>query len=243
MAKDSVTAAHPPGVEKLDHSALRDRVYDNLAAALHAGRFAPGEAITLRGLAALLGTSPMPIREAVGRLITEGAIEALPNRTMRVPQISLAALEDLTDVRKTVEGEAAALAATRLTPDSFAEVRNANEAYGRAVEQNDVAQALVTNRDFHFAIYRASGSPLLMSIIKILWLRGGPFIAAELRSMSVRDELARQSGLAHHYEMLAALAARDAKAMHAAMRADIGDAAAWYRNTFFPSPAEAAGPA
>jgi DNA-binding GntR family transcriptional regulator len=219
--------------EKLDNLALRDRVYERAAAALQAGRFAPGEAVTIRGLAELFGTSPMPVREAVGRLITEGALEALPNRTMRVPRISEQALSELTMVRMTLEGHAAAQAAQRMTPQTFAEVRNANEAYGRSVEAGNVAQALQDNRDFHFAIYAAAGSSLLLSMIEMLWLRGGPFIAAELRGMATGDGLIARSGMVHHFEMLAALTARDPAAAEKALRADLSVAAEWYRTTFF----------
>ena len=100
-----------PAVAKLSNVALRERVYDELANALRAGRFAPATMVTIRGLAEMLGTSTMPVREAVSRLVTERALEMLPNRTLRVPIISLTTLDELIDTRATVEGRAAWLAA------------------------------------------------------------------------------------------------------------------------------------
>lgn len=230
-----------PVVAKLDNLALRDRVYDSLAGAVRAGRFAPGEVVTIRGLAQILGTSAMPVREAVSRLITEGAFESLPNRTMRVPQGSIAALAELTSVRMMVEGQAAALAAEYVTPAEFEQIKRANDAYDAAVRARDLAGALAINGQFHFLIYGAARAPLLLSIIEMLWLRGGPYIAAEIRAMSNREALLNERGTVHHYEMLAALADHDPNAMRKALCADIHDASVWLRENILggvPGPGE-----
>jgi DNA-binding GntR family transcriptional regulator len=219
-----------PVLAKLDNVALRHRVYESLAGALRAGRFAPGELVTIRGLAQILGTSPMPVREAVSRLTTEGALEVLPNRTMRVPQTSIAALAELTSVRMTVEGQAAALAAENVTAEALASIQAANDHYAAAARNQDIATALAANGEFHFAIYRAAKSPLLLAIIEMLWMRGGPYIAAEMRAMSKGGGvMLNDRGTVHHEEMLAALADRDPNAMRKALCADIGDAAVWLR--------------
>ena len=68
---------------------MRVRVYRALARGLMAGMFSPGEAVTLRILARRLGTSAMPVREAVSRLIAERALVLLPNRSVIVPRMSL----------------------------------------------------------------------------------------------------------------------------------------------------------
>jgi Bacterial regulatory proteins, gntR family len=68
-------------------TSLQQRVYENLRAGLIGGLFAPGEVVSLRRIAAANGVSPMPVREAVKRLISEGAIELLPNRTIAVPNL------------------------------------------------------------------------------------------------------------------------------------------------------------
>ena len=67
---------------------VQDRVYTEMRRALIGGLFEPGQVLTIRGLADALATSTMPVREAVGRLITEKALEALPNRSARVPPIT-----------------------------------------------------------------------------------------------------------------------------------------------------------
>src|SRR5262249_24542396 len=67
---------------------LQQRVYQALARGRMGGMFTPGEAVSLRTLAARLGTSAMPVREAVGRLIAEGALLMLPNRSVIIPRMS-----------------------------------------------------------------------------------------------------------------------------------------------------------
>src|SRR5690606_34687563 len=71
-----------------ERDTLQRRTYETLRQALMAGVFQLGQSVTLRTLAAALGTSPMPVREAVSRLITERALTMLPNRTVIVPRMT-----------------------------------------------------------------------------------------------------------------------------------------------------------
>ena len=73
-----------------------------------AGRFQPGQTVTLRGLARSLGTSPMPVREALRRLIAERALDLGPNRSARVPVVTSAKYAEICEVRIALEGLAAA---------------------------------------------------------------------------------------------------------------------------------------
>jgi DNA-binding GntR family transcriptional regulator len=69
-------------VARIERRTLADRVYDDIKSMLIQGTAAPGERLTLRGMAEALGTSPMPVRDAVSRLVAESALEILPNRTV-----------------------------------------------------------------------------------------------------------------------------------------------------------------
>lgn len=222
-----------PAVSKLSNVALRERVYEELANALRAGRFAPATMVTIRGLAEMLGTSTMPVREAVSRLVTERALEMLPNRTLRVPTISPEMLDELIDTRATVEGRAAALAAQRMTPGEFSRIKAANEAYGHALDAGDIAAAVAANEQLHFAIYRAARAGLLLSIIETLWLQSGPYLASVMKKMHVAADSLHDRGVMHHFNILAALAKRDPEAASAAVQADILDAAEWYKHQLF----------
>ena len=68
-------------MEKIVRQTLSDQVYGDLKELLQAGEMEPGQRFTLRGLAAAIGTSAMPVREAVTRLAAEQALEVLPARS------------------------------------------------------------------------------------------------------------------------------------------------------------------
>src|SRR5258706_12046855 len=88
-----------PALGRADRSTLQDRIYDKLTNAIMSGLFVPGQALTIRGLAATLGTSPIPVREAIKRLTSERALAALPNGSIAVPKMTRAKFEDLRRTR------------------------------------------------------------------------------------------------------------------------------------------------
>src|SRR4051812_48920109 len=155
---------------------VQDRVYSELRRALIGGLFEPSQVLTIRGLADALVTSTMPVREALGRLITEKALEALPNRSVRVPPITLERIDDLLRARILIEGEAIALAATRMGSLQIATVEGmlADWDQIRSLKNAEDADREVTlNQNFHFEIYRACGSAVLIPMIESLWLQSG----------------------------------------------------------------------
>jgi DNA-binding GntR family transcriptional regulator len=213
------------------HETLHERVYQELRKAIREGRFAAGELLTTRGLAAMFGTSPMPVREAVRRLVQENSLESLPNRTMRTPLLSKTRFEELADVRAEVEGYAAARAAQRMNAAAFAEIKSANEAMSRAIDRGDFVAVNVMNERFHFAIYRAAQSDVLMSVIDGLWQQSGPYLASLIRRLLNDSSAPNDFALLHHYELLAALGKGDAVAARRAMTNDIVESARWYQDT------------
>jgi DNA-binding GntR family transcriptional regulator len=225
-----------PRVEKLGSTALRERAYAELGEAIRAGRFDPGEQVTIRGLAEMLGTSTMPVREAVSRLVIERALEVLPNGRMRVPVLTLERLDELTEARVTLEGRMAELACERMTPNRFCMIRAANERYVSAIEDGNSRLAVAANEAMHFELYSAAGSPLILSLIEGLWLQSGPYIAAMMKSMSDNEPATMpEKGSVHHFQLLAALSRGDGEAARAALVDDIRDAADWYRQAIFSS--------
>lgn len=76
---------------------------------------APGEVVTIRSLAATLGTSTMPVRDALKRPVAERVLEMLPNRSVRVPPMTLARMMELYDIRRPLEGLATERATARLS--------------------------------------------------------------------------------------------------------------------------------
>jgi DNA-binding GntR family transcriptional regulator len=209
----------PPGLAPLKHDPLHERVYGELRDALMAGRFKPGEVVTVRGLAAALGTSPMPVREALRRLVEAQALEVRRNRSVAVPAMTRRRLEELYRVRMMLEGTAAAWAAERITPRELRSLERLSREIAGHVAANDVPAYLRKNLLFHFAIYRAARPEVLLPLIESLWLQIGPFFNHTAEELDYR--LSQQ----HHEEALAGLVARDPDAARAGIERDIAEAA------------------
>jgi len=214
MALDAPAVRH---LQLEERDTLRVRVYRALAHGLMTGMFTPGEAVTLRTLAGRLGTSPMPVREAVSRLIAERALVLLHNRSVIVPRMSRTRFGELTQARQTLEGLVAEIACNRAGSELIAELTTINEQMKACLDKGDVKGALVHNMAFHFSLYRASGNQVVLPLIEMLWLQAGPFMALSVTTPNVRWTAK------HHKAILAALRAADGVAARVAVESDIND--------------------
>ena len=201
---------------------LQEQVYRRLQRILITGEVVPGQVVTVRSFAEDFGTSPMPVREALRRLVAEGAFEPLPNGSLRVRLMSATEREHAREIRALLEGVAVARAAERISPAELAAAERANEAMKIAVGRGDLKAASVANLDFHFLLYRAAQSEILTAIIERLWLQNGPFLMLHLLDLSRRPRAAQRRVLfAQHDVILAALARRDGAAAAAGLVADL----------------------
>jgi DNA-binding GntR family transcriptional regulator len=212
-------------VEPLDRQTLGERAYAQLADLLISGRLAPGEKLSLRTAAEVLGVSIMPVREAVSRLVADKALEVAANRAVRVPVMSATQFRDLTKVRIAIEGHAAAEAARLRDDRNLASIATAEAAMRAesAVKAPDLPRAVELNKTFHFAVYEAAQSPILVEIIRALWLKAGPVINLDLRGNP--DRLAKGEAIRFHADVRKAIEIGDAKAAKVGMAADITSAA------------------
>lgn len=190
---------------------LHERVYSALADAVMAGAFIPGQKVTVRELASRFATSPMPVREAIRRLVTQQAFEALPNRAVRVPAFSPEKVQDLCRVRCMIEGTAAAWAAERATPALVATVEKLFATELAALKRKDLHRLLQADRELHFAVYRAAEAPSLMPCCVMLRLQIGPYLGV----LECDERLL--ASLQDHGKLARALSRRDAKAARAAV--------------------------
>ena len=202
-----------------DGEAMHHMVYSALRRAQMAGRFSPGQEMVIRALAKEFGTSPMPVREALRRLVSENALEYGGNRTIRVPAISLERLADLRRCRTMIEGAAVEWAIAATGSAHLDELVVINEAVLEASRRRDVETLLECNQKFHFRLYELAGSLVLMSAIESLWLQAGPYLNY------LRPSLHEGGMMDHHAAILRAIKASDPAAAAAALRADIDDAA------------------
>lgn len=215
-------------LEPVDNTTLQERVYRALKEAILEGHFAPGETLSSRSLATVLGTSPMPVRDALVRLRAEGGVEILPNRAARIPVFSRESIEELYDVRLNLEGLATELATARITDAQIADVEESFADMERASDELDVRAFLRSNRLFHFKIYQTAQSHHLFPIIEALWLKGGPLLRPFAEGSRAKVRL--HEGHAAHSKALRGLRARDAETARAGIIEDLENAAQWFRS-------------
>jgi DNA-binding GntR family transcriptional regulator len=200
---------------------LHDRVYAELRRSLIHGVFATGQMLRIQDLAERLQTSTMPVREALGRLVSENALEALPNRSVRVPVITREKLEDLARARCMIEGQVTALAMPHLAAADFARLRELTsecEQAFRGRDEDSIRAATELNHAFHYHIYRAARSHVLIPVIESLWLQSGPYVHA---AAFLHDEKQDPAGTHHHWELIDALEQGDRSGAITALTSDI----------------------
>jgi len=202
------------GLEPLGTATLHDRVYQRLAERLMAGTFQPGQTLSMQRLADALGTSTQPVREALRRLATIGAVEIRAKRAVRIPRMNRARFEEIGELRLATESLAVGYAAKRITPAQLKTLQRLNDAMDKALAEHAASRYLELNQAFHFAIYAAASAPVALSIIEGLWLQMGPV-------QGLYTETALGTGATAHGRVLEALRAHDAEAAAAALREDI----------------------
>lgn len=175
-------AKAPP---KKERRQVHERVFSHMRRGLMIGAFLPGQSMSLRKLAERFGTSPMPVREVLSRLVTANALEEMPSGSVRVPRLDSEKLEDLFGVRELVEGAAAERAAGKATPELIATLHDINNRLIETIEKRDILGSLSLNQEFHFTLYQAAGSDVLMPMIESLWLQFGPTMYMSLLIPSV----------------------------------------------------------
>jgi DNA-binding GntR family transcriptional regulator len=236
-------------IAPLARHTLADQVYRDLRDLILSGRIEPGEKLTLRRLAAVVGTSPMPVRDAASRLVAEKALVMLPSRTLQVPWPSASEFAEIVTIRCALEGLAAELAAQRRSDADVDALRRHAVAFdlnASAASPNPLA-AIEHNRHLHFTVYKASGLPKLVQMIEGLWLQVGPVLYAAISAEILGSAgsgprlTTRQRGAVFsdapaerrilnathgsHMALVAAIASGDAAAARAALIADIEQAA------------------
>jgi GntR family colanic acid and biofilm gene transcriptional regulator len=186
---------------------LEETTYRRLRQALMEGAFAPGQKLSIRRIAAALGTSAMPARTALRRLATEQAVDVLPSGTAIVPRLTRKAFQELGTIRAELEPLALRLAAPRIDAGRFGEMEGIVRGGRAAREANNPEEVLRADRAFLFTLYHAADAPMLLSIIEALWMRRGPHfwdarwiiigrVPAENRHAEILDAL--RAGKADH---------------------------------------------
>jgi DNA-binding GntR family transcriptional regulator len=174
------------------------------------GEVKAGEPLRQRDLAVRFGVSQTPVREALRRLESEGLVVNDPHRGATVNESEAGAAEDQGQVRAVLEALGARLATRHVTPELVEELRRMNSVMEHMA--NDDPNYDAANRAFHFKVYEVAGSPLLLSLMRLLWqsLLLGP--------MTTR---AHHESWQQHERLIDALAASDEELAAKIMREHI----------------------
>ncbi len=199
---------------------LPDEVYRRIKDLILDGNLAPGELVTIQGLADAFDVSAMPVREALTRLTSERALTVVAGRSVGIPNLDALRLKDLTRVRLAVETTAARWAAQAIGLAQIAELETLCKTMDRAIKKDERRAFVRANHDFHFVIYQAANSQTMFGIIETLWLQVSPYF----HLLHASDNYLTSN--VQHRHILDALSAHDGDSVAAALEADISAASA-----------------
>lgn len=189
------TSAPLEAFQPIVRQSVNEAVYQALRNKLMHGEYRAGQVLGIQYLADALGTSTMPVREALRRLVAQQGLEPLPNGTTRVPLITKACLSDIRRARVLIEGTVTEWAGPFLTPSVLDQLEQlAQEITQERRTPKGVASSLEKNRIFHFTIYAAAQSPVMLAMIESLWLQSGAYLR------ETREQLHNEDSADHLHE-------------------------------------------
>ncbi|AUJ81560.1 MULTISPECIES: GntR family transcriptional regulator [Enterobacter] len=215
-------------LEKAQRISLTMQVEISLKGALITGSLKPGARLITKEIADKLGTSITPVREALLRLVSAGALHATPAQAFLVPEVTLERYKEINTIRKQLEPMAVAAACGHMSEAKVNALREMSEAFHEAMRQGNVQRALHANRVFRFSLYQYAEMPTLSALIEQLWVRIGPCINY------LHDEFKDVPVDTYHYaELLDALERKDVVASQKAIDKLIDEADALLQRQYF----------
>ncbi len=204
-----------PGPEGTQKSPAHEQVYQRLRAQILFGELAPGQAVTIQGLVDALDSGMTPVREAIRRLISDGALMFQGNRRVSVPELRAEDIDELIYARKTIECELARRTATRVPRAEIDTLEQIDLMLDKAIAGGDVAGYLALNYRFHRTLNQHAEAPILADLAERLWLRFGPSLRV------VCGRFGTQSFPDRHKDILEGLRKKDADLVALAMERDV----------------------
>jgi DNA-binding GntR family transcriptional regulator len=195
--------------------AAHDRVYRALRIRIMHGEIGPGVALTLRGIGKEFGVSMTPAREAVRRLVAEGALTMSSSGRVSTPELTNERIEELAALRSLIETELASRALPRAHLALIDRLHAINVTIAEAVAKGDGVAYIRLNLEFHRTLYLRAQAPAMLAMAETVWLQLGP----TMRKLYGR--LNRTEVPANHRLILAALRAGDEPGLRLAVRTDV----------------------
>src|SRR5689334_25223815 len=164
----------PSGAGAAGYVSKTDLVAALIRELIITGDLGAGEQLRQRDLAQRFHVSQTPVREALRRLESEGLVVGDAHRGFTVVEPDDGPVEENFQIRAALESLGASLAARKIDAAGIARLQELNDRM-RALDEGDPRYAGL-NREFHFSVYEYARSPLLLSLMRLLWasLHGGP---------------------------------------------------------------------
>ena len=195
----------PPTAPGVDRSLLRDDVYRRLRDAIVDGTFAPGEQLKDLELAAWLGVSRTPVREALLRLAQGGLVQAQPGRSTIVSTLDARDIRDARDVVAAMHELAVREAVPVLVATDLAALREANRRFAAALGSGDVQSAVQADDELHGVLVRIAANRALDTVLE-------QFTPTLRRAERLRfGSLQGRESVTQHDELIRLCAAGDAE--------------------------------
>ncbi len=205
----------PPAKSSDSLPVAHDRVYRSLRQRVMYGDLPPGHALTLRGIGKDYEVSMTPAREAVRRLVAEGALTLSASGRISTPELSSERIEELAALRALIEVELASRALPRAHMALIERLQTINSAVSEAVAHRDAVGYIRTNLEFHRTLYLRAQAPAMLAMAETVWLQMGPTMRA------LYGKLRRTEPPHYHRLIIAALRAGDEPGLRLAVRTDV----------------------
>ena len=179
------------------------------------GEITPGHPMTLRGLGDEYGVSMTPAREAVRRLVAEGALSMSQSGRVATPELSNERIEELAALRALIEVERASRALPRAHMALIERLQRINALIAAAIDDHDAVTYIRTNLEFHRTLYLRAQAPAMLAMAETVWLQLGP----TMRKLYGRMQ--RKEPPLNHKLILAALKSGDEPSLRLAVRSDV----------------------
>lgn len=159
-------------------ASAHDRVYRGLRTRIMHGQIPPGHALTLRGIGKDYECSMTPAREAVNRLVAEGALSMSASGRVATPELSNERIEELAALRSLLEVELASRALPRAHMALIERLQAINSNISDVVSNRDAVGYIRTNLEFHRTLYLRAQAPAILAMCETVWLQLGPTMRA-----------------------------------------------------------------
>jgi DNA-binding GntR family transcriptional regulator len=207
---------------------LRDETLSTLHAAIISGELRPGVIYSVPLIAAQVGVSATPVREAMLDLVKEGLVEPVRNKGFRVTELSETDLDELTELRRLIEVPTVRrIAKAGASADALRELKALAAEIEKAAKRNDLVAHNVADLAFHRRLLELSGNRNLVEVVHTLRIRSRLYGMATLAD---RGQLLPTSH--EHSELIECIAAREPAKAEQLMHHHIGHVrGAWARGT------------